>query len=164
MAHYLRASLRRDALARNQPDIVKFLVQQTGGTLTYVSGLEGLQSCLYHGSATGDFVQATADTLLGSVNDVLTATVFGATAMGTDSYGFVLALDGQVSKLVYMKYTLWLATEVANAIVGTATAPTNALTEVAYQTPAGNIAGRIIPAGFDAGTGLLEVELGVFFK
>lgn len=164
MAHYLKPQMKRDRLAAAQPDVIKFLVQETAGTLSYVSGLESLQNCLYHGLAAGDFVQATADSLLGSVNDVITATMFGSTAMGTDAYGFILSFDGQIQKVVYMKYTFWLATEIAHELLSTTTAPTNALTEVCYQTPAGNIAGRIIPAGFDAGTGLLEVELGVFFK
>lgn len=164
MPHYLKSALKRDRLAAGQMDVIKFIIQETAGTLSYVSGLEMLQNSLYHGLAAGDFVQATADTLLGSVNDVITGTMFGSTAMGTDSYGFILSFDGQVQKLVYMKYTFWLATEVANCILSTTTAPTNALTEVAYQTPAGNVAGRIIPAGFDAGTNILEVELGLFLK
>jgi hypothetical protein len=164
MANVNRASLSNDALARSQPDVLEFWVQETAGTLSFIQSQSGLQSCLIHGLAAGDFTQAAADALLGVPNDVITATMFGSTAMGTDAYGFILACNGQVERVAYMEYQFWLASEVENLVLGTTTAPTNALTEVAYKTPAGNIAGRIIPAGFDAGTGVLKVTLGVYFK
>ena len=164
MSNYQRSSLKNDGLARCQPDILKLFVQQTAGTQTYVSGVASLQGSVIIGDANSEFTNAAADTLLGVTGDVVATTMFGSTAMGTDSFGMILACQGQIQKLVYCHYSLWLATEVEHLILGTTSAPTDALTEAAYQTPAGNIALRLIPAGFDAGTGVLEIELGVFYK
>lgn len=164
MPNFLSTVLKNDGLARLQSRELKFYIQQTAGTQSFISGMEGLAGSIIQGDTAGEFTQAAADALLGVSNDVVTATMFGATAMGTDSYGFILACQGQIQKLVYLQYSLWLATEVQNLLLGTSTAPSDALTEVAYLTPAGNIAGRLIPAGFDAGTGVLEVKMGVFLK
>ncbi len=156
--------LKNPAVQKNQVHEIELVIQQTAGTQTYVAGILGLGSALIVGDTNTDFTQAAANTLLGVDNDVITATVFGSTAMGTDALGYILAMNGQVASVVYCQYSFWLATEVANMFLGTTTAPTDALTEVAYKTPAGNIAGRVIPAGFDAGTGLLQIKLGVILK
>lgn len=164
MANISSTILRNEALQRNQVHEISLFFQQTAGTQTYLAGLEGLASCVIIGDTAGEFTQAATDTLLGSTNDILATTVFGSTAMGTDAFGIILATGEQVSRVVYCQYSLWLATEVANCFAGTKTAPTDALTEVAYCSPLGNIAVRVIPAGFDAGTGILQVNLGVLLK
>lgn len=164
MANLTSTILKSDLLQKGQVHELDIYIQQTAGAQSYVAGLQCLQGAMIIGDTAGEFTQAAADSLLGVSNDVITATVFGSTAMGTDSLGMIIAMQGQVESLVYMQYSFWLGTEVANLLLGTSTAPTDALTEVAYKTPAGNIAARVIPAGFDAGTGVLQVKFGLILK
>ncbi len=164
MGNFSSSILTSDALQRVQPHVIDLWIQQTSGTQTFVSGVQGLASAVIMGDTANEFTQAAANALLGVPNDVITATVFGTTAMGTDSFGMIVACKGQLQQIVYLEYDFWLASEIQHCFVGTATAPTDALSEVAYCTPAGNCALRVIPAGFDAGTGLLHIQLGVILK
>ncbi len=164
MANFGSSILRSDSLQRSQPHEIDLWIQQTAGTQTFVPGLDGLASAVIMGDASSDFTQAACNSLLGVSNDIITATVFGSTAMGTDSFGMIVACNGQIQQIVALEYQFWLATMVDACFVGTYTAPTDALSEVAYCSPAGNVALRVIPAGFDAGTNLLHIKLNVILK
>jgi hypothetical protein len=100
--------------------------------------------------------QATVDALLGTPNDIIVATAFGATAMVADNtYGFILACSGQIAELGAVQAFLNIGGTVSLSVgVGTTTALTNAaftLTQ-AYLSPAGNLAVRITATGISLRT------------
>lgn len=120
--------------------------------------------------ATSALGQTTIDTLLGSTNEFVAATAFGATAMGTDAFGFVFDLEGQA------KYTDECYLEVVGNVGGTAVAlgvqgqtgalPNTLAAPARLQvSSAGNVAGQLVITGLDAATaGLLVFRLGLKLK
>ena len=91
--------------------------------------------------------QAAINTLLGSTNEVVTATAFESTAMAAnDTFGYVLMCDGQVEKVNSVEAYVDIST--AGAIpgigFGSTALATGAFTDPEVMvTASGNIAGRV---------------------
>lgn len=117
------------------------------------------------GSATAALGQTTIDNLLGSVNEVLAATAFGSTALGTDAFGFVLACEGQIKEVKSIRVLSNIGTggaDVNASAAGQTTALPNTLPAFArvQKTSGGNIAGQVVLTGLDAATaGLVQIQL-----
>lgn len=121
------------------------------------------------GTTAGAFTQAAVNALLSpdtagdeiaaaSTAEIDTTVAFGSTAMGTDSFGFVVPTGNQVDRVLGMEATLFLASPVIKYVSRVTSLP-NTLTEGIYVTPNGNLAGRVIPTGLDAGTGVLKLSI-----
>ena len=92
--------------------------------------------------------QAKINTLLGSTNEVVTATAFESTAMAAnDTFGFVLACDGQIEKINSIEAYVDMTTSGAIPGIGfgsTALASGSFTNPEAMVTASGNIAGRVL--------------------
>ena len=98
--------------------------------------------------------QAAINTLLGSTNEVVTATAFEATAMAAnDTLGFVLECDGQIDRVDAIEALVDIGA--AGAVPGlgfgsTALATGTFANPEAMVTASGNIAGRVIYTNISA--------------
>lgn len=92
--------------------------------------------------------QAAINTLLGSTNEVVTATAFESTAMAAnDTFGFVLACDGQIEKINSIEAYVDMTTSGAIPGIGfgsTALASGAFTNPEAMVTASGNVAGRVL--------------------
>ena len=92
--------------------------------------------------------QAKINALLGSTNEVVTATAFESTSMAAnDTFGFVLACDGQIEKINTVEAYVDITTSGAIPGIGfgsTALATGSFTNPEAMTTIHGNIAGRIL--------------------
>lgn len=110
--------------------------------------------------------QAKIDALLGSTNEVVTATAFEATAMAADNtLGFVLDCDGQIARVDTVECFVDIAATgaVPGIGFGSTALATGAFTNPeAMVTASGNIAGRIlftdVSATGSAGRALLKLH------
>ena len=91
--------------------------------------------------------QAKINTLLGSTNEVVTATAFESTAMAAnDTFGFVLDCDGQIEKINSIEAYVDITTSGAIPGIGfgsTALATGSFSDPEAMVTASGNVAGRV---------------------
>jgi hypothetical protein len=109
---------------------------------------------------TGSLTQTAIDTFLGSTNEVVAATAFGGTAMGTDSLGFVVNMNGQCQAGLFMTACLYDNTDPVHAgAVVSSSALTDALTTAWAVTSSGNLYGRVVLTGLDAGSSPVLVRL-----
>jgi hypothetical protein len=92
--------------------------------------------------------QAAINTLLGSTNEVVTATAFEATAMAAnDTFGYVLDCDGQIDRVNSIEAYVDMTTSGAIPGIGygsTALATGSFTNPEAMVTASGNIAGRVL--------------------
>lgn len=117
------------------------------------------------GSATAALGQTTIDNLLGSTNEVLAATAFGSTALGTDAFGFVINMNGQIKSVKAASIVSNVGASGASVTaycLGQTTALPNTLPALArvQKTSGGNLAGQFVLANLDsatAGVVILEV-------
>lgn len=115
---------------------------------------------------TADQTQALADALLGDTADIVYATAFSATSLGTDAFGFIVA-HGSAKKAIgcFVTYrgTVGDTTTVLVNFIGEGAATTgltSALSNKFAVTPAGHLYGKAVVAGLDAcTTGMLSVVL-----
>ena len=91
--------------------------------------------------------QAKINTLLGSTNEVVTATAFESTAMAAnDTFGFVLDCDGQIEKINSIEAYVDITTTGAIPGIGfgsTALATGSFSDPESMVTASGNVAGRV---------------------
>lgn len=155
-------TLTQSQLASSQPHTLILAFTITAGVPTQLLTSGKLPAIF--GVAAGDFTQAAVNALLGSAgtDEIDTSVAFGSTAMGVDAFGFVLDCDGQVEDVLGLESTLY-AVEQDN-FVGKVTSLPDTLTEGLFITPAGNLAGRVIPTGLDAATGTLVIKIHFFSK
>lgn len=155
-------TLTQSQLAASQPHTLTLAFVVTSGAVTQL--LTSSKLPIIFGTAAGDFTQAAVNALLGSsgTDEIDTSVAFGSTAMGVDAFGFVLDCDGQIKDVIGLESTLY-AVEQDNFVPKVASLP-NTLTEGLLITPAGNLAGRVIPTGLDAATGYLIVKIHFFSK
>lgn len=164
-------TLTQSQLAVSQPHSLKLVFTITAGAPTQLL-TKNLPPVIF-GTAASDFTQAAVNALLekDSNGDSLSATstaeidtsvAFGSTAMGVDAFGFVIACDGQVDDVLGMEATLYDAEQ--DNFVAKATSLPDTLTEGLLVTPAGNLAGRVIPTGLDAETGYLVLTIHFYSK
>jgi len=159
------APLKTAILQKLEPYYLDYWFLNTTKTLTFSAHYMGYP--IIHGCDSGDFVQATVDSFLGVTSDITVATSFGSTAMGTDAYGFIIAMNGQVASAVAAEGITYLATPVPAAVQGAGTVTTalpNTLTQGFAITASGNIYGRLILTGGDAGTAVNHIRLAVHLK
>lgn len=160
-------TLDSSQLAASQPSVLRLFFSVTSGAVTHLLSRD-LPPVVF-GVASGDFTQAAVNKLLekdssgadlsaSSTAEVDVATAFGATAMGVDAFGFVIQFRGQVARCAGAMAYLFPGTEDVKFTPQTATLP-NTLTQGLLVTPAGNLAGRVIPTGLDSATGQLVIEI-----
>lgn len=162
---YPASQYKSPQLQKLAPFVLEYWLTATTKTLTLPAQEMGYP--IIHGCDATDFVQATVDTFLGIANDVVVATSFGSTAMGTDAYGFIINMQGQAAQAAWACATVYLATPVPNGVIGAGSVTTalpNTLTQGCAVTAGGNIYGRLILAGLDAGTAAVQVRVGVLLK
>ncbi len=155
--------IKEALLARHQPDneILLTLAITAAKTVSWI----GIKPEIITGFDTGDFTQAAIDALLNSTNEVLAATAFGSTAMGTDAFGFVLNCLGQVRAVRSMTVATNIGVggaTVSCVCAGQTSALPNTLPALArvQTTSGGNIAAQFVITGLDAATsGLLQIRL-----
>jgi hypothetical protein len=106
--------------------------------------------------------QAQIDTFLGTTNEFLLA-AFDATAMGTDAFAGIVAMNGQCKELVSWEVQSVLSTGVPDVTLkldAVAALTASSLTSQAAKGADGNVAFRAILTGVDALTaGLILVKL-----
>jgi hypothetical protein len=120
------------------------------------------------GYDTGDFSQAAIDALLGTTNEFIAATAFGATAMGTDALGLVLGLAGQAAVtaecFMHMSANIGGTAVAVPVVKGQVSALPNTLaTSPRMQVGAnGNLAIQAVITGLDAATsGMVTFRLSI---
>lgn len=145
--------LKSPGLADNQYTQLDFWFSCTSNVATLLpSGNNGSEIVFGYTAAT-PLTTAAIDTFTGNVNDILGDTCFATTAMGTDSMGFVINMNGQAASAVAVEAILYDTTFVGTAAAGTSTALTNSLSTALCCSALGNLYGRVVPAGFDAASG-----------
>ena len=147
MKSYIRAS----GIANHQPEIIDIIYKITGAK-TFVPVTPGPEAIF--GSDAGDFTQAKADALLGTGDIVAVTTSFGSTRMGTDVFGIILGLEGNVKELIAVECIVQIATaaSIVSSCAGSTTALTDALANKAAFaiTALGNVYGSVTSTGLDA--------------
>lgn len=159
--------LKNDAAARHQFRRLLFAFEVTGAkTAVAITPIPDVTFGFdAPGSATAALGQTTIDNLLGSTNEVLAATAFGSTALGTDAFGFVINMNGQIRSVKGASIVSNVGTagaSVTAACLGQTTALPNTLPALArvQKTSGGNLAGQFVLAGLDAATaGIVLVEI-----
>ena len=149
MKSYIRAS----GIANHQPEQIDVVFKITGAK-TAVPVIQGIEAIW--GADAGSFTQSAADALLGTGDIAAVTTSFGSTRMGTDAFGLILGLEGNVRQLISVEATVQLATG-ASAVYScgpSAAALTDALADKCEfkLTALGNIYGSITAANLDAAT------------
>lgn len=159
-------------LSSSQPHVLQFYFTVTGGAVTQVL-TKNLPPIIF-GTAAGDFTQAAVNALLeydsngdplsaASTSEIDTSVAFGSTAMGIDAFGFVISCGGQIADVAGVEAIAYIATEDGKFAAKVSSLP-DTLTAGLLVTPAGNLVGRVIPTGLDAGTGVLVLKIHVFPK
>lgn len=139
-------------LQRYEHGLIDLYLQMSAGAPSLLGSMIGYPVAMGCATNAGALTQTAIDTFLGSTNEVIAGTAFGATAMGTDSLGFVINCGGQIASAQIMEAWLWVATEIADAVFVSSSALTDALTTAFAVTTAGNLYGRVVLAGLDAAT------------
>jgi len=171
-------TLRHDKLQRSQLTTLRFMFSVT--TTGVVALLTAAPAAgIIIGTTATPFTIALVNALLEfdsagvalsatSTSELTTTTMFGATAMGTDAFGIVIATGGQVKKAHWIRA---LAHSNSSSAVKSeckgadTTEPGNSLASALWTTPAGNVAARLVVNGVDSLTaGFLEIAVGVVLK
>jgi len=145
-------------LQKLDPIISTFCVTLASGVPTICTAQLGFP--VFIGKDAGDFTQALIDTFLGSTSEFAVTTAFGSTAMGTDTIGFVLNLQGQAKSAAFVM-GMWsgLVTDPGAMAIGpgkgkVTTVLADTLVTTCAITTAGNLYGRVTLEGYDGAGGL----------
>lgn len=160
MSNIQPTTLSNDMLEQGQSVAVDLLISVASGvpTITPV-GNKTASAVLLGTSAAAPLDQTTIDSFLGITGDIVAATAFSSTALGTDAMGFVINMKGQAKSAIALEYSLYAATVVVDGKLATASALTSALTSAVTVSAGGNIYGRVVASGFDAATCLMRVTV-----
>lgn len=150
---------KNDTLERYHPQVMTIPITITSGAPTLNANIAGFPIIMGTATNTAPLTQAAIDAFLGSSSEVVAATAFGSTAMGTDSMGFVINMNGQCAAGLTMRAGLWVSSEVEDCVAASSSALTDALSTAWTVTSAGNIYGRTVLTGLDAATCVLMIEL-----
>jgi hypothetical protein len=162
-----------DALGGSQPYELFVTLEITAAKTARLLGARLPQAAFGFDAASGvtdALGQTTIDRTLGLSGDVVAATAFGSTAMGTDALGLVLNCEGQVRTIRYGSVSANVGAggaQVSAAAGGVTTALPNTLPALARfaVTPAGNIALQAVLAGLDTATaGVISIRILVDLK
>jgi len=98
-----------------------------------------------------------------TTDEFVAATAFGTTAMGTGAFGFVIDMEGQARKVLWMScHVSGTASSVPliSSVKGQSSALTNALESQVTVGSLGNVAGHLLVTGLDGLTaGLIELTI-----
>ncbi len=142
--------LKEAGNAANQFVALNYYFTVNSNAATLLPSGDNQSRIVFGYSAAAPLTTAAIDAYTGNTNDILGDTAFGSTAMGTDSFGFVVDLNGQAAKAVALQAILFDSTFVGVGVAGTATALTDSLSTAFCCSPLGNVYGRAVLAGFDA--------------
>lgn len=156
------SQLKSADLQNNQYEELEFIVKLDSGAPSLSPASNGSPIIMGTATNTAPLTQAAIDAFLGSSSEVVAATAFGATAMGTDSLGFVINLQGQAKEAVSLEAFLYDATVIGKGVVASTSALTDALSTALAKTSLGNLYGRVVASGLDASSSLLVIR--VLFK
>lgn len=147
-----------EGTARAQMDVIQIVWKITAATTV---GYYDAKPSILTGFATGgELAQTSIDALIPN-SGIVAATSFGSTALGVDAFGFVLSLDGQLSKLFFADLSVTLAVPTLTVAVaradGAAYSTTNLPNTLAApmritRTTTGDVAGQFVITGLDAAT------------
>lgn len=159
--------LKNEAAAGHQFRRLQFLWEITGAKAASIVNpkFDATFGFDAPGSATAALGQTTIDNLLGSTNEVVAATAFGSTAMGTDAFGFVIDMDGQIKSVKAATITSNVGASGATVTAvceGQTSALPNTLPALArvQKTTGGNLAGQFVLANLDSATdGIVILEV-----
>lgn len=160
MASPMSTILKSPGVADNQFCKLEFYFSCTSNVATLLPSGDNNSEIVFGYTAAAPLTTAAIDTFTGLTNDILGDTCFATTAMGTDSMGFVINMNGQVATAVAFVATLYDTVTLGSAVAGTATALTNSLSTALCCSALGNLYGRSVVAGFDAASGkILKYEI-----
>jgi len=155
-----------ERLQKSQVDTLTFKFNITAAKTASQIALQGAP--VLFGFDTGDFNQTQTDNMLGTANDVVVATSFGSTAMGSNYFGFIIAHNSAKAVLGARIETIQTTGGTpANSfayVIGEGVATTalpDAATSKISVSPAGNIYGRFSAGNLDsvtAGTILITID------
>ena len=142
--------LKSDALARHQKAYIDLIYTVTGAKAGGFLQLAPRALVAYDDAV---ITQAQVDDLLGSTNEFVIGTIFGATAMGTNAIGLILDCDGQVAAVSGIEIRSVLGSTQAAQVgpVGTIANTLPTLPRVAVSS-LGNIGIQAVISGLDAAT------------
>ena len=155
------------ALQQKEPYFLDVMLSLATGVPSLPTAVAGYPIIFGVATNAGNLTQAAIDAFLGIAGDVTAATSFGATAMGTDSLGFVINMMGQAVSAISIQACLYDATAVPVGALGqgaVTTALTDALTTKVAVTAGGNLYGRVVATGLDASSLPLSIKIGYYLK
>lgn len=167
MAHLQPLVFKNEKLSRSQYPVIDALITITGAK-TNADQNYPYQAPILFGYDSTDLTQALVEGFLGHTSQIVCATAFGSTAMGTDALGFVIDMGGLISvqtglsaggQAAQLSGVEVLFTTAAGAqavsglwVPGSRTALPNTLASAAAVSPDGDIYGRVVLTGLDAAT------------
>lgn len=142
--------LKNPSLSDNQHTELDFYFTVNSNVATMLPSGNAGTPMVWGYSAAAPLTTAAIDAFTGNTNDILGDTCFASTAMGTDSMGFVIDMQGQAAEAVAIVAVLYDTVTLGTAIAGVSTALTNSLSTALSVSTLGNLYGRVVVAGFDA--------------
>lgn len=157
--------LKTAGVADGQYYDLDFYFSWTSGTPTLLPSGSNPSNIIFGTTAAAPLTTAAIDAYTGLTNDILGDTAFGSTAMGTDSFGFVVDMSGQAKAAVAIEAVIYDTATLGTCVAGTSTALTNTLSTAFCCSALGNLYGRVVLAGQDAASGkIVHVKLIVELK
>lgn len=167
MAHSQPLVFKNEKLYRSQYSVIDSIISITGAKTSADQNYPYAAPILY-GYDAADLTQTLVESFLGHTSQIVCATAFGSTAMGTDALGFVidmggaisvqtgLSANGQAASLsgVEAVFTTAAGAQAASGlwVPGSRSALPNTLASAAAVSPDGDIYGHIVLTGLDAAT------------
>lgn len=159
-------ALKNEKLARSQYHVLDNILTVTGAKTSADQAYPYAAPILYGYDAT-DLTQTLVESFLGRTSQIVCATAFGSTAMGTDVLGFVVDMSGLYTpgastnngQCKYVAGVEAIYTTAAGAqatsglwLPGVTTALPNTLASAVSVSPDGDIYGHLVLTGLDAAT------------
>lgn len=170
MAHMQPLFLKNEKLARCQYPVLDSILQITGAKTNSDPNYPYVAPILY-GYDTADLTQTKVEAFLGHTSQIVCATAFGSTALGTDALGFVidmgglisvqtgLSSGGQAAQVSILEATIVAASTASAAVAalkayvpGSRSALPNTLASAVAVSPDGDLYGHVVLTGLDAAT------------
>lgn len=167
MAHLQPLVFKNEKLSRSQYPVIDAILTITGAKTSADQNYPYTAPILF-GYDAADMVQANVEAFLGHTSQIVCATAFGSTALGTDALAFVIDMGGliqvatglsgggQAAQLsgVEVVFTTAAGAQAASAlwVPGSRSALPNTLASAAAVSPDGDIYGHVVLTGLDAAT------------
>jgi hypothetical protein len=178
MSHSLPLFLKNEKLAQSQYSTLDVMLSITGAKTNADNNYPYKFPALFGYDST-DLTQTLVEAFLGHTSQIVCATAFGSTAMGTDALGFVidmgaaisvqtgLSSGGQASQVsgIYVQAALTSTASAAVAPVtawvpGSRSALPNTLASAIAVSPEGDLYGHVVITGLDAATaGFVQIKV-----